>query len=225
MPLRHLLLVFLLCSACRAQTASPAPNSDPAYQQLRHLAVGSESVAVNNLVLQRDAGRLVLKSGTICFTPAVNGEVTGAVFTGDGSFSLKPPTVIEQRFVNILARDNEGLHEDFSELALRFTDATYTEIKQHGSASGGSCPAGLLAEMNDVFRKRFHYNISGRMLQDVLSPEPGGYFAAMIKGKKYSSKELGSGLLCRTVIRVELSFCGIMHLCQSGLSSSADPLT
>ena len=189
--MRHFILTCVLCAAATAQTAAPvAPNNDPIYQQLRHLAVGSEAVAVTNLVLQRDAGRLVLKSGTLCFTPAVNGKITGAVFSGEGSFSLSPPTTVEQRFVNILAKDNEGIHEDFSELALRFGDKTYDEIKTKATAGAGNCPAGLLSEMNDVFRHKFHYNISGRLLEDVLSPEPGGYFAAMIKGKKYSSKEL-----------------------------------
>lgn len=191
MPMRHFISLIFLCAAVLAQApTSIAPNSDPNYQQLRHLAIGSEAVSVTNLALQRDAGRLVLKSGTLCFTPAVNGKVTGAVFTGDGTFNLYPPTPVEQRFVNILAKDNEGIHETFSELALRFGDDTYNEIKQKASGSGGSCDAGLLSSMDDVFRKTFHYNIAGRLLEDVLSPEPGGYFAAMIKGKKYSSKEL-----------------------------------
>ena len=191
MPIRHFATALFLCAAAFAQAGSPQfANSDPNYQQLRHLAIGSEAVSVTNLVLQRDAGRLTLKSGTVCFTPAVNGRVTGAVFVGDGSFSLNPPIETERRFLNILAKDNEGLHEDFSQLALRFGDSTYDEIKQHSSGAGGSCAAGLLGELDDVFKKRFHYNISARLLEDVLSPEPGGFFAAMIKGKKYSSKEL-----------------------------------
>jgi hypothetical protein len=193
--MRRFVLVFLvlmlLCAAAFSQTATPiAPNADPVYQQLRHLTIGSEAISVNNLVLQRDAGRLVLKSGTVCFTPAVNGKVTGAVFVGDGAFNLNPPIAVEQRFVNILAKDNEGLHETFSELALRFGDDTYNEMKQKASGSGGNCNAGLLNAIDDVYRKTFHYNIAARLLQDVLSSEPGGYFAAMIKGKKYSSKEL-----------------------------------
>src|SRR5215831_7177038 len=128
--IRHLLLACILCAAATAQNAAPvAPNSDPMYQQLRHLAIGGDAVSVTNLTFARDAGRFVLKSGTLCFTPAVNGKITGAVFTGEGSFSLNPPTAVEQRFVNILAKDNEGIHEDFSELALRFGDRTYEEIK------------------------------------------------------------------------------------------------
>jgi len=85
-----------------------------------------------------------------------------------------------------------GIHEDSSELALRFGDKTYDEIKTKASAGAGNCPADLLSEMNDVFRHKFHYNISGRLLADVLSPEPGGYFAAMIKGEKYARKSCTS---------------------------------
>lgn len=150
----------------------------------------AEAVSVTNFTLQRDAAKFILKQGTVCFTPAVNGKVTGAVFVGEGSFHLTPPIPVEQRFLNILTRDNEGIHEDFTELGLRFGDATYDDIKKAASGSGGSCPAGVLNEVTDVYRRKFHYNLAGRLLEDVLSPEPGGFFTAAINGKKYSSKEL-----------------------------------
>ncbi|MBV8205890.1 MAG: hypothetical protein JO041_03780 [Acidobacteria bacterium] len=189
--LAALLAALLASMAASAQTpAPPAPNSDANYRALRNITAASDAISVTGLVLQRDAGRLVLKTGTVCFTPPVNGKVTGAVFSGEGSFSLNPPLPIEQRFLFNLTRDNEGLHEDFTELAMRFGDGTYDEIRKHASGAGGACPAGLLGEMNDVYRKRFHYNIAGRLLEDVLSPSPGGYFAALIKGRKYSSKEM-----------------------------------
>src|SRR5208337_4955920 len=39
-------------------------------------------------------------------------------------------------------------------------------------------------------RKEMHYNLDGRILQDVLSTEPGGLFAAFIHGKRYDGKTL-----------------------------------
>jgi hypothetical protein len=77
--------------SANAQNVAPGPNSDPTYQALRNLTLGSEAVSVSNLELKRDAGTLHLHSGTVCFVVPVNGKVTGAVFNGDGNFVLDPP--------------------------------------------------------------------------------------------------------------------------------------
>jgi hypothetical protein len=61
-----------------AQTAPPTPNSDPTYQQLRNLGLGSEAVSVKDLTLKRDAATFHLNSGNVCFVNAVEGKVTGA---------------------------------------------------------------------------------------------------------------------------------------------------
>ena len=60
-----------------------APNSDPAYQQLRNLTLSGEAVSVTNFELKRDAGTFHLHSGMVCFVSPVQGKVTGAVFAGD----------------------------------------------------------------------------------------------------------------------------------------------
>ncbi|HEV2205147.1 MAG TPA: hypothetical protein VGR36_01325, partial [Candidatus Acidoferrales bacterium] len=79
--------IFSVALVSHAQTpaAAPGPNSDPTYQQLRNITLGTEAVTVNNLDLRRDAATFHLQLGTVCFVPAVNGKVTGAVFTGQGN--------------------------------------------------------------------------------------------------------------------------------------------
>jgi hypothetical protein len=69
------------CGLIHAQNAAPAPNSDPTYQSLRNLTLSGESVSVSNVKLKREAGTFHLRSGSVCFVAAVNGKVTGAVFT------------------------------------------------------------------------------------------------------------------------------------------------
>ena len=73
----------------QAQAPAPAapsgPNSDPTYQQLRNITLGSESISVEAVDLKRDAATFHLKRGTVCFVPPVQGKVTGAVFVGDGA--------------------------------------------------------------------------------------------------------------------------------------------
>ena len=60
--------------------AATAPNSDPTYQQLRQSQLGHVTLAVHDLLLQRDAGTFTFRSGTFSFLAPVNGKATGAVF-------------------------------------------------------------------------------------------------------------------------------------------------
>src|SRR5206468_2160816 len=83
------------------------PNSDPNYLALRNITLGSEAVSVTNFDLKRDAGTFHLHSGTVCFVPPVNGRVTGAVFAGDGSFVLNPPTEAERKSLKYLTKEDQ----------------------------------------------------------------------------------------------------------------------
>lgn len=171
--------------------APPGPNSDPVYQQLRNIEPGSEAVTVHEFDLRRDAATFHLHSGTVCFLPPVQGKVTGAVFTGDGTMSLDPPLAVERHSLKYLTKSDE-FSEKFSELVLRFTDSTYEEIKKAGTTTSALCGPSLLRESQNALRdnRMLKYNLDGRILQDVLSTEPGGLFWAFIHGQHYNGKEL-----------------------------------
>ncbi|MBZ5663814.1 MAG: hypothetical protein LAO30_04360 [Acidobacteriia bacterium] len=171
-----------------ADNAAAGPNSDPTYQQLRNLTLGGEAVSVNNFQLKRDAGTFHLRSGTICFVTPVQGKVTGAVFTGDGNFVLDTTIDSERKSLKLLTKEDE-FSENFSQAVLRFTDATYEEIKKGGNPASGGCDAGLLKDSQNTTRHKLKTNLEARILQDVLSPEPGGLFVAFIRGKRYNGKE------------------------------------
>ena len=166
----------------------PAPNSDPTYQALRNLTLGSEAVSVSNLELKREAGTFHLRSGTVCFVAPVAGKVTGAVFTGDGNFILDPPDS-EKGMLKLLTKENE-FSENFSQLVLRFTDSTYDDIKRGGSVVTSGCDAGLLKDTQHTTRHKLKSNLDSRILEDVLSAEPGRLFVAFIHGKHYNGQEL-----------------------------------
>src|SRR5205823_14572919 len=99
--LRRILGISAL-AAVSSLSVAQAPNSDPTYQALRHVALSSEAVAVKDFVLKRDAGTFTFKSGSFCFTAPVNGKVTGAVFVGEGSFRLDPPLDVERSALSML---------------------------------------------------------------------------------------------------------------------------
>ncbi len=185
-----LVLLFLAVLTAQGQSgAVPGPNADPVYQQLRNITLGTEAVAVNNLVLKRDAATFNLHSGTVCFVPPVQGKVTGAVFVGEGTMSLDPPVAEERRSLKLLTKSDE-FAESFSHLVLRFTDGTYDEIKKTGTAAQGACEVGLLRDSQNTMRHRLHYNLDARILEDVLRPDPTGMFMAFVHGKHYDDKLL-----------------------------------
>src|SRR5208337_2618977 len=168
---------------------NPAPNSDPTYQQLRNPALSGEAVSVTNFELKRDAGTFHLHSGTVCFVTPVQGKVTGAVFAGEGNFVLDPPLESERKSLKLLTKEDE-FSESFNHAVLRFTDSTYDDIKKGGGPASGGCDAGLLKDSQNTTRHKLKFNLEARILQEVLSPEPRGLFAAFIHGKRYNGKEL-----------------------------------
>jgi hypothetical protein len=185
------LLVVALVGKASAQSAAPAPaaNSDPTYIALRNGTLSGEALSVSNFELKRDAGTFHLHSGTVCFVAPVNGKVTGAVFTGDGDFVLDPPSDAERKSLKLLTKEDE-FSEKFDHMVLRFTDSTYDDIKKAGTPGAGGCEAGLLKDVQNTTRRKLRDNIEVRILEDVLSPEPGGLFIAFIHGKHYDGQEL-----------------------------------
>jgi hypothetical protein len=166
-------------------------NSDPIYQQLRNLTLGGEAVTVINLDLRRDAATFHLRAGTVCFVRPVQGKVTGAVFLGDGNFVIDTPSARERSMLRLLTKEDE-FSENFNQMVLRFTDATYDELKKAGSATSGGCDSGLLKDSQNATRhnRQIKHNLEARVLEDVLSPQPGAFFVAFVHGKRYSDKEL-----------------------------------
>src|ERR1700740_950588 len=114
------LAFFLATSPGYSQDA----NSMAIYGALRNLTLGSESVSLSNIDLKRDGGPFRFRSGTVCLPPPINGKVTGAVFVGDGTFLLNPPSEPERKSLEYLTKEPE-FNERFEKLLLRFTDSTY----------------------------------------------------------------------------------------------------
>lgn len=173
-------------------TTAPEPNSDPAYRQLRNITFRGESAIAKDLMLKRDAGRFTFQSGNFFFLAPVGGKVTGAVFLGQGRFSLQPALEAEKHNLELLTKEPE-MSEEFTEAVLRFTDGSEEEIKSRSSMQTAPVSAAATEALEGIrttLRKNLQFNLDARILQDVLSGERGGLFAAFLKGSKYSRKEL-----------------------------------
>ena len=178
-------LVFLLASRAAVLDAQRAGNGNAFYSQLRNLLPGGEVLAVSNLELHRDAATFTFRHGNFAFYGEVNGKVTGAVFKGEGHLHIAPPTAEERHNLQVTTHTDQ-FDEDFDQAVLRFTDDTAAEL--HKAATGkGDADSGFVhaaQELQSFARLKLHDNIDLRLLQDVLSPAPGGYFLAAMHGHK-----------------------------------------
>jgi len=194
--LRLLVVTSCMLSFSFAQDAEiksapgKAPNSNALYQQLKALALTGDAVDVSNLVIKREIATITLEAGTVQFTPAVNGVVTGAAFVGKGKIAIAPTSAVERNMLGKLTR-GAPYEESFSSLVLRFTDGTDKEIKASKSSVPSSAPKGSseYERIRKVLREDLNYNLNGRILDDLLTGK-GGLFFAFINGSDYGSKQV-----------------------------------
>jgi hypothetical protein len=189
---RFLPCAFLLIHLLLPGSASAAP--DPTYAALRGARPDGRTVAVKDLVLERDAYRFQFASGAFYFLAPVAGRTVGAVFVGHGSYRLSPATENERRQLALSsgadAKGFETLSDEFDDLVLLFADDTAQEIELHAPVRTGAADPRAV-EVYERYLKRqrkdFKINFDVRLLRDVLN-SPGltsGVFMALVEGRKY----------------------------------------
>ncbi|HEY1804281.1 MAG TPA: M1 family aminopeptidase [Terracidiphilus sp.] len=196
-------ILFLVTTGLASLPAQRAPNSNSVYQQLRSLLPGGEVITVKDLVIKRDAATFTFQNGSFAFYGPVNGKITGAVFIGQGHLHITPPAQEERHNLSVLMHSEE-FDEDFDRAVLRFTDSAAEELRQ-ASTGPGQPDSDFSRDAQDLqtflrhhaegshvvstgtaYFKRFYGNVDLRILEDVLSPAPGGYFMAAIRGHKHA---------------------------------------
>ncbi len=191
----HLAFFLLILHSVVALAQAPIANSDQNYLQLRNLKLGKEALLAENIVLEREFATFTFRNGTIFFAEPVNGKVTAAVFVGEGSLALKPDSAAEQKSLALLSKSSD-FNERFEVVVLQFTDGTYDELvkaapKARDLSAADRAAKALANNLEATHQNReVRYNVSARILQDVLATSPGGFFAAFVNGKNYSGKEL-----------------------------------
>jgi hypothetical protein len=94
-------------------------NSDPVYRQLRDVGLGA-TFRLDNFTMPLDVGTFQFQKGTLTFLKPVNGVVTGAIFIGEGHFTLKPAMPLDRHELSRRIGAEE-VSEDFNEVVFRFT--------------------------------------------------------------------------------------------------------
>ena len=168
-------VALLATTAAAQQSASVGPRE--LLQSLNALRVDGQQVyRVRELSLRRDAARFALDEGKLAFFAALDGRITGAVFTGEGRVIALPRNPVEKRS---LARFLGAplLDQSFSRAYFRFTDHTAEELRAQFSRDGVKPFAEpTFAEDWNLVVANLNTSHSLRILADLLADEPQSYF-------------------------------------------------
>jgi Peptidase family M1 domain len=179
----------LFCLAIVPLTATAAdPGLLLAYGQLRNASLDATRIAVTeNLVLKKDGARFEFNHGALYALEPVLGQVAGAVFVGEGVFSLQPPSELEQKHLARVANGQPRVEEPFREAVLLFTDSTFVDLSSDAKFKQGTVDSKAASVLNDFrkdFRDTLHTNIEARLLAGLLSAQQ-SLFLADIRGQKH----------------------------------------
>src|SRR5258708_8676868 len=175
-------------------------NSDPVYRQLREIGLG-QTFRLDNYTLTWDAATFQFQKGTLTFLSPVNGVSTGAIFIGEGHFSLKPVTPIDARELNRRTGAAE-VNEDFTEAVFRFAGDTRIKFLSglRGQTENSSDAADVLKHWRGRVRQPrdpvlvfTQYLLQGETMDnvdaDLLAAVYNGshpeFFNAYLRGKKH----------------------------------------
>jgi hypothetical protein len=175
-------------------------NSDPVYRQLRGVGLGP-TFRLENFTLIWDVGTFQFQKGTLTFLNPVDGLVTGAVFIGEGHFSLKPVLPLDAHELERRTGEAE-VNEDFTEAVFRFTgSARMNFLKGLGErVEPVAEAANVFSHWKERVRHRREYalgftegllegetmdNADADLLAAAYNPSHPDFFNAYIHGKKH----------------------------------------
>jgi GNAT superfamily N-acetyltransferase len=169
----------------------PVHAAVPEYEALRSARVSDRAVEVRDFTLTRDAMQFTFASGSFHLLEEASGRTFGAVFVGDGSYSLSPATAGELRHLRLVTSDPklEALTDRFENAVLFFSDTTEREIFAAGTEQQRPAPQRAVQAYDEHMRlqkREFQLNIHLRLLADMLNDRPsaGGVFVAAVDGRR-----------------------------------------
>lgn len=201
-------LALLIChSALAAQEQPSKPATDPQvlFEQLNDVSIDPSQIYVlRNVRLTRDRVKIYFNRGYVAFLKPVDGEVTGAVFSGDGEILLIPPNPIEGRNL----RQFTGaaiLEEQFRSIYMRFTDQTAQELLAQAHRPDPNDPEQPVGMINDwnIIVQELDPGFSIRVIQDFLGERNLPYFQAQVAGENLGGFEVVVDAREREGVRVD----------------------
>ena len=184
--------LVLLCST---PAGAAFDDLQKAFNAFYQTGLDTENaVGVENLTLQKDVMTLVLKKGILIPMQPIEGEVTGAMFVGEGTASLTAPTAMDAWYLK-KSYGSDRLSESFSNLYMRFTDGTEKLFPKPAPGTTQAAVASQIETIKKTFKDRQQVAdgwLGGRfdMDMDFLDTRIGGvrgmdYFYAQFQTGKW----------------------------------------
>jgi hypothetical protein len=124
---------------------------------------------------------------------ALGRDTFGAVFIGEGVYSLNPATAAERRDLVLVSGNDrlEVLTDRFTRLILLFTDRTAAELLAHAPVMSGAPDPDATRVFDDYVQKQLtgaHPNLHLRVLADLFNrpTRDDGVFLASTEGETYA---------------------------------------
>jgi len=179
-------LIILLCAV--SLTAQQAPPREPRELLAALNRVQLDPAAIykvdssSHIELRRGDAKLLFEEGYLGFFSAIEGKVTGAVFSGRGHILAIPRDPVEkQQLAHFLGAPM--IDQDFSSAYLRFTDDTLAELRHDLQL------AHIESQTNNAFADGWQAPVlsrnpahSFRILSESYSHTPHPYFIATLGG-------------------------------------------
>lgn len=179
-------LLFLGGGRCLSQepAATSTPTPSELLTQLNRLSIDPGQIYVlRGAQISHDRMNLYFNQGFIGFLHKVDGEITGAVFSGEGEVLLIPPNATEKASLAAFT-GAPVLEEKFTFAYMRFTDQTAKQLMAFARPPDPGDieqPTGFVDSWNPVVQ-RLNGDFSVRILQDLLGSRDRPYFQAQVQG-------------------------------------------
>lgn len=175
--------IFLISGASAATGTNPAREKLAALDAL-HLDPNAvyEVVPESRIELRRADAAIDFDEGKLAFFAALDGRISGVVFSGRGHILAAPRDPVEKQQMALFV-GTPVLDEDFTSAYLRFSDDTASELLRQLQRA-------RLAAKNDLpfvngwesIVARLNPQHSMRLYAESLSPDPRPYFYALLTG-------------------------------------------
>jgi hypothetical protein len=178
------MIVILFAVAPKTVTAADVEST---IAQLSKIRLDRAQVySVRDITLDRDVFSITLNRGTIAFTEAVDGRVTGAVFLGSGDILAIPPDPIEKRQLFGFT-GSALLSEHFETAVFRFTDGSHDdilkELRKHAAEVPEPADVEQILRWEAEIQRRATF-LNDRILTDMFASRVRPFFLAQIEGSR-----------------------------------------
>jgi len=185
LPRKPLLVLVCLLVAVTNTLAQdgPASKDKDTYNRIKAFSLTGGAVDVKGVVLKRVRTQITL-DGTVYLSEPVNGQITGAVFIGEGKFVTEvPANDFEKENVKRLL-GTDVIESDFKTAVFRFTDNTGVELAPTRTGTADERAQKLAREADERTLREIGANLPARLAISMLNLEKPGFFFAQFDGGK-----------------------------------------